>query len=883
MGIKKANGLAANVVRGLTATVVFLLRPLVFRQRQGAGASEEELSDKGAAFVRARPSVPQRVRSRRAAALGLAVAVATSVMAFFPVVPASAAPAGWACYATYSRSCITQFGYTGASTWGYPVDAWGNNCTNYAAFRLAQNGAANPGNLGNAVDWDTSVAAKFGADKVNQTPVVGAIAQWNTDDGHVAYVDWVSSDGNEIATSESAWNGTYPSASLRRVFTRGGASWPSNFLHIKDVASWPPAEGSFVNVTDDGSVYRIVGGAPIWVSTWTIFGGVQPYTNISQAQLNSLPAHPADGTYITGIQSGTVYRIAGGAPLAVSSWPHMGGGQLTIPVDQVSIDQAGGAGKLSHLNFYPSDTFLHALPSQRVFRVVNGGHPYYVSSWAPYGSPPYTDVDDWAIDNCNHLNCEPFGFLDSVTAVPGGAFVKGWAMDPNVETPINIHVYVDGASLLATTADQSRPDVDGAYHRGAMFGYGVKVPLSSGTHNVCTYAINVANGAGNPQLGCQSVTVEAGTFAPVTPTRLLDTRDGTGTTGAGAVSPGGTVSLKVAGRGGVPASGVSAVVLNVTEVAPTQAGNITVYPSDVAMPNVSNLNFGPGDVRPNLVTAKLGADGSVKLTNSSAGSTQLIADVSGYYLAGTPTAAGAFVSLAPQRILDTRFANGVPGTTPVSPNGTTVLQVTGRGGVPSANVSAVVLNVTEVGPTQAGNITVYPADVAMPNVSNLNFKAGDVRPNLVTVKVSSGGQVKLTNTSAGSTHLIADVAGYYLAGTPTAPGTFVAVTPSRLLDTRTALSGPMQPGGTMAVVPSVSGASAVVLNVTETGPTQAGNIVVYPGMTGKPNVSNLNFAPGDTYPNLVAVMLGADGRVNFTNSSAGTTHLIVDLAGYFKA
>ena len=207
MGNQKADGLTAKLVRALTDTVVFLLRPLAVRQRQGAGASEGELSDKGAAFVRNRPCVPQRVRSRRASALGLALAVATSVMAFFPVVPASAAPAGWACYSAYNQNCISQFGYTGGSPWGYPVDAWGNNCTNYATFRLAQNGAANPGNLGNAIDWDNNVSAKLGAGKVNQTPAIGSIAQWNTGTyGHVAYVDWVSSDGNEIAVSESSYH-----------------------------------------------------------------------------------------------------------------------------------------------------------------------------------------------------------------------------------------------------------------------------------------------------------------------------------------------------------------------------------------------------------------------------------------------------------------------------------------------------------------------------------------------------------------------------------------------------------------------------------------------------------------------------------------------------
>ena len=41
--------------------------------------------------------------------------------------------------------CISQYGYTGQSVWGYPVDGGGNNCTNYAAFRLSRNGAVNPG------------------------------------------------------------------------------------------------------------------------------------------------------------------------------------------------------------------------------------------------------------------------------------------------------------------------------------------------------------------------------------------------------------------------------------------------------------------------------------------------------------------------------------------------------------------------------------------------------------------------------------------------------------------------------------------------------------------------------------------------------------------
>ena len=91
----------------------------------------------------------------------------------------------------------------------------------------------------------------------------------------------------------------------------------------------------------------------------------------------------------------------------------------------------------------------------------------------------------------------------------------------------------------------------------------------------------------------------------------------------------------------------------------------------------------------------------------------LIGDVAGYYLAGTPTEAGTFVSVAPSRVLDTRVGNGAPQTA-VASFGTVRLQVTGRGGVPSTGVAAVVMNATVTGPTAGGFITVYPLPVAAP-------------------------------------------------------------------------------------------------------------------------------------------------------------------------
>ncbi|WP_030778371.1 hypothetical protein, partial [Streptomyces sp. NRRL F-2664] len=80
------------------------------------------------------------------------------------------------------------------------------------------------------------------------------------------------------------------------------------------------------------------------------------------------------------------------------------------------------------------------------------------------------------------------------------------------------------------------------------------------------------------------------------------------------VGPGGVVTLQVAGVKGVPATGVTAVVMNVTAVHPTEAGHVTVYPNGQAAPGVSNLNFTPGQIVPNLVTVPV-VNGKVDLRN----------------------------------------------------------------------------------------------------------------------------------------------------------------------------------------------------------------------------------------------------------------------------
>jgi sugar lactone lactonase YvrE len=261
-------------------------------------------------------------------------------------------------------------------------------------------------------------------------------------------------------------------------------------------------------------------------------------------------------------------------------------------------------------------------------------------------------------------------------------------------------------------------------------------------------------------------------FSPVTPVRVFDTRpgepDGVVPVPKAQVGGSSVLRVKVTGVGGVPASGVGAVALNVTAVGPQGAGFVTVFPCG-DRPLASNLNFTAGQTVPNSVIAPVSALGEVCFYGNV--NTYLLADVSGWFAAST-----GFSSVTPVRVFDTR--PGEPDGVVVVPKavvgGSSVLRVkvAGVGGVPSAGVGAVALNVTAVGPQGAGFVTVFPCG-DRPLASNLNFTAGQTVPNSVIAPVSALGEVCFYGNV--NTHLLADVSGWFAAGAtsddPTPPST----------------------------------------------------------------------------------------------------------------
>ena len=371
----------------------------------------------------------------------------------------------------------------------------------------------------------------------------------------------------------------------------------------------------------------------------------------------------------------------------------------------------------------------------------------------------------------------------------------------------------------------------------------------------------------------------ASTFHSTTPTRLLDTQAGTGLVKAGAVPGGGTIPLQIGGAAGIPSTGVTAVVLNVTVTGTTGAGHLTVWGDATKQPTTSNLNWDQaGQTISNLVTIPVPTDGELDFyTNNT---TQVLADVQGYY---TSDASGAtFTGETPTRVLDTRGPSPI-GTTQAGPvNYNTIsLKIAGQGGVP-ANATAVALNLTTAfTASSAGYLEAYPEGTAVPTASNVNWSsAGALLSGLAMVPIGADGNVSIK--VHGTTDVVADVFGYFTADSS---GTrFRGTSPARLLDTRDT-NTPLEAGQTLALqvtgvngVPS--GATSVVLNLTVTENTGAGYLEAWADGTPRPaNGSNVNWVLGQTIPNQVVVPVGADGKVDLYVNS--TTQVIADFFGYY--
>jgi hypothetical protein len=237
-------------------------------------------------------------------------------------------------------------------------------------------------------------------------------------------------------------------------------------------------------------------------------------------------------------------------------------------------------------------------------------------------------------------------------------------------------------------------------------------------------------------------------FYPITPCRLVDTRNSPGPLAGPSFTSGQTRTFPLlASSCNVPAS-AQAYSLNFTAVPQGPLGYLSVWPTGQAQPLVSTLNTPTGTVTANGAIVPAGTGGSINVyaTNN----TDVLVDIDGYF---APAGSGglSLYTVRPCRALDTRqIGAGHPFS------GVFNVNVAGGGcGVP-IGAQAYVFNATVVPPNPLGYLTLFPEGAAQPLVSTLNATDGAITSNMAIVP---GGSISAYATN--NTQLLLDISGYF--------------------------------------------------------------------------------------------------------------------------
>lgn len=368
---------------------------------------------------------------------------------------------------------------------------------------------------------------------------------------------------------------------------------------------------------------------------------------------------------------------------------------------------------------------------------------------------------------------------------------------------------------------------------------------------------------------------------PMSPVRMVDTRDGSGAAveAVGRLTPGRPMAVRIAGVGGVPA-GVAAVNLNVVATEGAQAGYLAAYPCASGYRGTSNVNFAAATPTSRssaavMVPAEVDAAGEVCFVSNRA--VHVVADVSGWMPAG-----GGYAPVTPTRLFDSRDGSGSIGGSPgrLGEGIELSVRVTGGDGVPQTGVAAVALNVVATGATRPGFMAVYPCAGGYAGTSNLNYLTGASRANAVITPVDAGGRFCVRANQ--SVDVVLDLVGWFAVGSG-----FEAYGPVRLFDTRDGTGGvgpwPVDEfelafSPSMAVPALPDDATAVSLSVVATSGERPGYLSVYPCADGDGGTSTLNFPAGHSIANAAMVPLDWLGDVCFRANQP--VHVVADLTGW---
>lgn len=407
-------------------------------------------------------------------------------------------------------------------------------------------------------------------------------------------------------------------------------------------------------------------------------------------------------------------------------------------------------------------------------------HPYFCNAGLGYDGPTGVGSPGPPPTQAVYTPKDPFRVADTRPAsgqpLQGQSLGAGQSDNVPIVGVDRVPANATAAVLNVTAADGTAPSYITAYPGGTS------VPLASNLNfrtgqtiaNLVTVPIGANGGVGiYNHSGRADVIVDlegyfvpgaapsTGLYNPLAPARLTDTRPGSGQpNSSNTLSTGTTRVVQVDGVGGVPASGVSSIVLNVTAVNPSLPSFLTAFADGAPRPLASNLNFTPGTVVPNRVIVPVSAGGKVDIFNQQ-GRVDVIVDVGGWFTGPGGTTGSRFTPVQPTRVADTRPGSGAPLASSTLSTGSTVsVPAAGLAGVPSSGVVAVAANVTVTDSNHSSFLTVYPDATARPLASDLNWVLGQTVPNLAITRLGSDGAVAVYNNQ-GRVDVIVDVFGYW--------------------------------------------------------------------------------------------------------------------------
>lgn len=734
----------------------------------------------------------------------------------------------------------------------------------------------------------------------------------------------------------------YPQANKVMIASSGdlGVTWTSPFVipgmgndaTPEDVAAIAPISGSGVSgvgvmwsnqaATDDSFYYQVhVDGDAVgtWQAREVAFGTGSAYDADNHISLRTDP----DGNAIAAIKTGrdadpapngsdpliAVVQRAG-APNAVGTWStHQvtnvtTGGTRPVLVVDAQHDQA---------DVFLTSPVLASQGTQAIYRRTASLATLDFGA-SSIGTAAIKSIDDVAINDATSTKQNATagsGMLVAAANIPTLRYLHACLGDPCPVAPVANFSQDTTSGPAPLTVQFTDTSTNSPTSWSWDFGDGSAVSTAQnpshafaapGTYDVTLTATNIAGSDSVTKNNLITVSAPPATaYFPITPVRVFDTRPGGSHVGSMTTLAANVVQTgQVGGRGDLPTipSDAIAVTGNLTVVGQTKAGYLAIGPAAGTVGATSSLNFPVGDIRANGVTVPLSSDTNGTLSfvykAGGGGTANVVFDVTGYFRK-TSASGATYHDVTPTRFLDTR-GTGLGLAGPFVANTPRTFDVVNRPDVTGADIpvgaTAVTGNLTVVGQTQAGYVSLGPDVAQLGATSSLNFPLGDIRANNVTVKLGAGGTLSAVYKAGGgkTTHLVFDITGYFTNDGSGAR--YVAVAPARIMDSRPGGKGVVGPFHSSVAktwqVGNVGGidpaAVAVIGNVTVVNQTGAGYVAVTPVASANPPTSTLNFPAGDIRANGMTVRLGAGGTLSATYKarSSDTTNLVYDVFGYYK-